>query len=153
MFHRRISLTEYQNLIGSELGVSSWIAIDQQRIDSFADAILDHQPIHVDPVAGRLSGFGGTIAHGFLTVSLLSAMLYEAVPAIEGLNTSINYGFNSLRFLAPVRCGARIRGRFFLRDVKQKGSNAYQSTFTATIEIENEPKPALVAEWLIVVSA
>jgi acyl dehydratase len=153
MFHRSISLTEYQNLIGSELGVSSWITIDQQRIDRFADSTLDHQPIHVDPAAGQLSGFGGTIAHGFLTLALLSAMLYEAVPAIEGLNMSINYGFNSLRFLAPVRCGTRIRGRFLLRDVKQKGSNAYQSTFTATIEIENEPKPALVAEWLIVVSA
>jgi acyl dehydratase len=153
MFHRRINLVEYQSLIGSELGMSSWIAIDQQRIDRFADSILDRQPIHVDPDAARHSLFGGTIAHGFLTLSLLSAMLYEAVPIIEGTSTSINYGFNSLRFLAPVRCDAHIRGRFVLRAVKQRESTAYLSTFTATVEIENEPKPALVAEWLILMSA
>jgi acyl dehydratase len=152
MFLRRITLVEYQALTGSQLGVSSWIAIDQSRIHRFADATLDHQPIHVDPEMARHSAFGGTIAHGFLTLALLSSMLYEAVPAIEGLNSSINYGFNSLRFLAPVRCGARIRGRFILKAVSQRGPDAYQSTFTVTVEIENEPKPALVAEWMTMVS-
>jgi len=148
MFYRRITLLEYQALAGSQLGVSSWIVIDQSRIDRFADATLDPQPIHVDREMARHSAFGGTIAHGFLTLSLLSPMLYEAVPAIEGLNSSINYGFNSLRFLAPVRCGARIRGQFILKAVTQRGTDAYQSTFTVTVEIENERKPALVAEWM-----
>lgn len=143
-----IAVADYQALVGSELGVSSWIEIDQPRIDVFADATLDRQFIHVDPETARASPFGGTIAHGFLTLSLLSAMIDEVLPSIAGMTTSVNFGFNSIRFVAPVRSGKRVRGRFVLKAVGERSPGVLQSTFEVTVEIENQPKPALVAEWL-----
>lgn len=143
-----IAVADYQALVGSELGVSSWIEIDQPRIDVFADATLDRQFIHVDPETARASPFGGTIAHGFLTLSLLSAMINEVLPSIAGMTTSVNFGFNSIRFVAPVRSGKRVRGRFVLKAVGERSPGVLQSTFEVTVEIENQPKPALVAEWL-----
>ena len=135
--------------IGKETGVSPWRAVTQQMIDQFADATDDHQFIHCDPErAARESPFGGTIAHGFLTLSLLSAMTFETIPPLEGGGMGINQGFESIRFVAPVKAGARIRTRFVLADVKVRPSGWIQVTHDITIEIENSPKPALTARWM-----
>ena len=118
-------------------------------IDQFADATDDHQFIHVDPErAGRETPFGGTIAHGFLLLSLLSAMTFETLPPLEGAGMGINHGFDKMRFLAPVKSGARIRARFFLADVNARPSGWVQIAYDVTIDIENSLKPALTARWL-----
>ena len=144
-----ITLEAYQALVGKEIGVSSWHLIDQPRIDSYADVTEDHQFIHVDPErARREAPFGTTVAHGFLTMSLLSIMSYEVMPAIEGTTMGVNYGFDKLRFVAPVRAGSRIRGRFTLTEAKLRKPKELQSRTNVTIEIEGEDKPALVADWI-----
>jgi acyl dehydratase len=144
-----ISLAAYQAMVGREIGVSSWHAIDQNRINTYADVIEDHQFIHVDPERARKEApFGGTIAHGFLTMSLLSIMSYEVMPVIEGTTMGVNYGFDKLRFISPVRAGRRVRGRFTLAEAKLRKDKELQSRTNVTVEIEGEDKPALVAEWL-----
>lgn len=143
-----ISVQEYKALAGKEIGVSRWVEMDQKRIDTFADCTEDHQFIHVDPVRAAETPFGGTIAHGFLTLSLLSGMAYDVFPPIEGTKMGVNYGMNKLRFLAPVPSGKRVRGRFKLLDVAERHPGVLQSTYEATIEIEGEDKPALLAEWV-----
>ena len=137
--------------VGSELGVSDWLLVDQAKIDAFAEVTGDHQFIHVDPVAAAATPFGTTIAHGYLTLSLLSVMAYGAMPGIEGAKMGVNYGMNKLRFMAPVKSGKRIRARFVLNGVEQRGDGGYQSTVGVTVEIDGEAKPALVAEWLTLV--
>jgi acyl dehydratase len=118
-------------------------------IDQFADATDDHQFIHCDPErAARETPFGGAIAHGFLTLSLLSAMAYETIPPIEGGGIGVNQGFDSIRFVTPVKAGSRIRARFLLVDVKVRPSGWIQVTHDVTIEIEKIVKPALAARWL-----
>lgn len=136
------------DLIGTELGVSRWFEIDQARIDAFAEITEDRQFIHVDPEAAKATPFGGTIAHGFLTLSLASAMTYDAVPPLEGVVMGVNYGFDKLRFLAPVPVGSRIRGRFRLLSAEDKGSGRWLLKHELTVEIEGSEKPALIAEWL-----
>ncbi|MCP3390306.1 MaoC family dehydratase [Bradyrhizobium sp. CCGB12] len=144
-----ISLEAYQAMVGKEIGVSSWHLIDQPRIDSYADVIEDHQFIHVDPErAKKETAFGATIAHGFLTMSLMSIMSYEVMPVIAGTTMGVNYGFDKLRFISPVRSGKRVRGRFVLAEAKLRKPNELQSRTNVTVEIEGEDKPALVAEWL-----
>ena len=144
-----ISLEAYQAMVGKEIGVSSWHLIDQPRIDTYADVIEDHQFIHVDPErAKKETAFGTTIAHGFLTMSLLSVMSYEVMPVIAGTTMGVNYGFDKLRFISPVRSGKRVRGRFVLAEAKLRKPNELQSRTNVTVEIEGEDKPALVAEWL-----
>lgn len=144
-----ITLDAYQAMVGKEIGVSSWHLIDQPRIDTYADVIEDHQFIHVDPErAKRETAFGTTIAHGFLTMSLLSIMSYEVMPVIAGTTMGVNYGFDKLRFISPVRSGKRVRGRFVLAEAKLRKPNELQSRTNVTVEIEGEDKPALVAEWL-----
>jgi acyl dehydratase len=144
-----ISLAAYQGMVGKEIGVSSWHLLDQSRIDSFADAIEDHQFIHVDPErAKRETPFGTTVAHGFLSMSLLSIMSYEVMPVIEGTTMGVNYGFDKLRFISPVRAGSRVRGRFTLVEAKLRKVNELQSRTNVTVEIEGEDKPALVADWI-----
>ncbi|AWL96617.1 MULTISPECIES: MaoC family dehydratase [Bradyrhizobium] len=144
-----ISLEAYQAMVGKEIGVSSWHLIDQPRIDTYADVIEDHQFIHVDPErAKKETAFGTTIAHGFLTMSLLSIMSYEVMPVIAGTTMGVNYGFDKLRFISPVRSGKRVRGRFVLAEAKLRKPNELQSRTNVTVEIEGEDKPALVAEWL-----
>ena len=139
----------YLGLVGQEIGVSSWHVVDQQRIDVFADATEDHQFIHVDAErAKRETPFGGTIAHGFLTLSLLSVFSYEAMPTIAGTVMGVNYGFDKVRFLSPVRAGARVRGRFTLAEANLRKPTELLTRSTITVEIEGEPKPALVADWL-----
>ncbi|MDX1819827.1 MAG: MaoC family dehydratase [Paracoccaceae bacterium] len=142
-----VSRAAFAAMIGTEIGVSDWFTISQAQIDAFADCTHDHQYIHVDPAAAAQSPFGGTIAHGFLTLSLLSAMAYQ-MPSIEGAVMGVNYGFNKIRFVSPVRSGARIRGRFTLAELTQIRPGEVQFMMNVTVEIEGQDKPALVAEWL-----
>lgn len=149
---REISLVDVPELVGQELGVSDWITVDQTMINQFADATLDHQFIHVDPQrAAAESPFGGTIAHGFLTLSLLSAMNFSAVPKIREQTMGINYGFDRVRFMSPVKCGARVRGHFTLSDCRFRGGGMLMTTYEVSVEIENEKKPALTASWITIV--
>jgi acyl dehydratase len=142
-------IDELKALAGTDLGVTEWHKITQARVNTFADATDDHQFIHVDPErAARDTQFGGTIAHGFLLLSLLSAMTFETLPQIEGQSMGINHGFDKIRFQAPVKSGARIRARFVLADVNARPSGWVQTSYDVTIEIENSPKPALTARWL-----
>ena len=144
--------SELPSLIGQEVGVSRWITVDQARIDAFADITEDHQFIHIDPERARQTPLGGTIAHGFLTLSLCSAMNYDALEPLEGFVMGFNYGFDRLRFIAPVRAGANIRGRFKLLSTDDKGADAdgrrWLLKYEMTVEIEGSDKPALIAEWL-----
>ncbi|GAB5460435.1 MaoC family dehydratase [Hoeflea alexandrii] len=148
---REISLSEVEGLVGSELGLSDWMEVPQSRIDKFADATDDHQFIHVDPERAAETPFGGTIAHGFLTLSLLSAMNYNCVPRIREQTMGINYGFDKIRFMAPVPAGARVRGRFVLESARFRGAGMLMTTYVVTIEIENSKKPALVANWQTII--
>src|SRR5213079_1907197 len=144
-----VSLATYQGMVGKEIGVSSWHVVDQSRINDYADVIEDHQFIHIDPErAKRETAFGNTVAHGVLTMSLLSIMSYEVLPAIERATMGVNYGFDKLRFLSPVRAGSRVRGRFVLTEAKLRKPSELQSRTNVTVEIEGEEKPALVAEWI-----
>ena len=147
------SLPEIQSRIAQEVGVSGWIMVDQARIDQFARATEDHQFIHVDPQAAAQSAFGGTIAHGFLSLSLLSRMGAEAMLLPEGMKVAVNYGLDRVRFLAPVRSGKRVRGRFRLDSIVEKAPGQWLLRHTVTVEIENEGKPALTAEWLTLLIA
>ena len=141
--------SELQALIGQEVGVSRWITVDQARIDAFAKITEDEQFIHVDPERARATPFGGTIAHGFLTLSLASAMSYDAVAPLEGVVMGVNYGFDKLRFLAPVPAGSRVRGRFKLLSAEDKGGGRWLLKHELTVEIEGGDKPALIAEWVM----
>lgn len=132
--------------VGEEVFASAWIEVTQAMIDTFADATGDHQWIHVDPERARQSPFGTTIAHGFLTLSLLSRMFGESLE-VGGTRMGVNYGCNRLRFTAPVRSGSRIRGRFLLREVTDI-DGGLQFTWEVTVEAEGATKPCLVAEWL-----
>jgi acyl dehydratase len=141
-------LTDIKNRVGDEVGISDWITIGQERIDAFADATEDHQFIHIDPAAAAQTPFGGTIAHGFLTLSLLSRMAAEAMLIPEGVKMAVNYGLDRVRFLAPVRSGKRVRGRFALDAVEEKAPDQLLLRHTVTVEIDGEEKPALTAVWL-----
>lgn len=135
--------------IGQEVGVSDWIMVDQAMIDQFAETTHDNQWIHVDPErAARETPFGGTIAHGFLTLSLASRFAYDCFDLAPGQVMGINYGFNKLRFLSPVRAGSRLRGRFTLSGVTQRNPTDLLRDTVLTIEIEGQETPALVADWL-----
>ena len=142
------SIEEIRQRVGTEVGVSDWIPIDQQAIDTFADVTQDHQFIHVDPEAAAKTPFGGTIAHGFLTLSLLSRMAADTILRPETIRMGVNYGFEKVRFLAPVRAGKRVRGRFRLDGFEEKKPGQWQFTHEVTVEIEGEDKPALIAEWI-----
>jgi acyl dehydratase len=142
------SLDEIRSRIGSEVGVSSWLTMDQERINEFADATEDRQFIHIDPEAAARTPFGGTIGHGFLTLSMLSRMAAEAMLVPDSITMAVNYGLDRVRFVAPVRSGKRIRGRFRLDSVDEKAPGQLLLRHTVTVEIEGEEKPALTAEWL-----
>jgi acyl dehydratase len=134
--------------VGQEVGVSEWIEIDQARIDAFAEVTEDRQFIHVDPDAAARTPFGGTVAHGFLTLSLLSRMAADAMLRPAEVRMGVNYGFEKMRFLAPVRSGKRVRGRFRLERLDEKRPGQWQFTHRVTVEIEGEDKPALIADWI-----
>ena len=142
------SLAEIEGCIGDEVGVSGWISVDQSRIDAFAEATEDRQFIHVDPDSAKLTPFGGTIAHGFLSLSLISRMGAEAMLMPEGLKMAVNYGLDRVRFLAPVKSGKRVRGRFVLQSVEEKAPGQVLMRHHVTVEIAGEDKPALSAVWL-----
>ena len=147
----RTDLLTFEDLkekLGLEVGVSKWFTIDQARVDKFADLTEDWQYVHVDPDAAKTTPFNGTIAHGFLTVSLLSAMYYDAVPMIEGSELGVNYGFDKLRFLSPVKVGSKVRGRFELSDIREVRPFEISTTWRVEVEIEDFDKPALVAHWI-----
>ncbi|WP_084582148.1 MaoC family dehydratase [Sphingomonas azotifigens] len=139
---------ELAERIGAE-HVSDWVEVTQAMIDQFAAATGDHQFIHVDPVRAAKTVFGGTIAHGFLSLSLMP-MLAEraAIPAIEGMRMGVNYGGNKVRFLTPVRSGKRVRGRFTLRKFVERQPGVWEQVQDYVLEIEGEEKPALIAEWI-----
>lgn len=143
-----LSPTDYAALKGQEIGVSRWMDITQAQIDQFAACTFDQQYIHVDPERAKASPFGTTIAHGFLTLSLLSEMLRD-MPQPAGVAMSVNYGMNRMRFLSPVPVNSRIRGRFVLADFEEVRPGQIQTTLNVTIEIEGNEKPALAAEWLV----
>src|SRR3979490_757648 len=144
-----VSLQAYQKMVGHEVGVSSWHLVDQNRINVYADVIEDHQFIHVDPErAKRETSFGTTVAHGFLTMSLMSIMSYEVMPVISGTTMGVNYGFDKLRFISPVRSGSRGRGRFTLAEARLRKPNELLSRPHVRVDIEGEEKPALIPDWI-----
>ena len=143
-----ISLREFAELTGTELRPSPWLEITQSRIDQFAEATNDHQFIHTDPERARQTTFGSTIAHGFLTLSLLSDLLGACWPVPEGLVMGLNYGSDKVRYLAPVKCGQRIRARGIITDVDEKRPGQWLVKTKVTIDIEGESVPALIAEIL-----
>nr|WP_183998767.1 MaoC family dehydratase [Sphingomonas kyeonggiensis] len=137
--------------IGSER-VSDWVEVTQTMIDQFAEATGDHQFIHVDPVRAAQTPFGGTIAHGFLSLSLMPMLAARTdTPAIEGVKMGVNYGGNKVRFMQPVRSGKRVRGRFKLLKFTERKPGVWEQVQEYSLEIEGEEKPALVAEWIALV--
>jgi len=142
------SLDDIRANIGTEIGVSDWITVDQQRIDQFAETTEDRQFIHIDPAAAAQTPFGGTIAHGFLSLSLLSRMAADVMQVPDSTMMAVNYGLDRVRFIAPVRAGSRVRGRFTLDAVEDKAPGQLLLRHTVTVEIEKQPKPALTAQWL-----
>lgn len=144
-----ISPQEMQAMVGKTLGTSEWLLVDQEMTNKFADATGDHQFIHIDEEKAKLTPFGGTIAHGFLTLSLFPVLMAKSdCPRVEGVKMGVNYGGNKVRFLAPVRSGKRVRAHFKLLDLEEKRPGQWQQTLEFSIEIEGEDKPALMAEWI-----
>jgi acyl dehydratase len=141
-------LDEIRSKVGQPVGVSDWIEVSQDRITAFADATEDHQFIHVDPAAAAAAGFGGAIAHGFLSLSLLSRMAADVMLIPDTARMALNYGLDRVRFLAPVKAGKRVRGHFTLDGVDEKAPGQLLIRQTVTVEIEGEDKPALTAQWL-----
>ena len=141
-------IDQIRGRVGSEIGVSDWILVDQPAIDAFAEVTQDHQFIHVDPEAAARTPFGGTVAHGFLTLSLLSRMAADVMLRPEALKMAVNYGFDKVRFMAPVGSGKRVRGRFRLDRFEEKRPGQWQFVHNVTVEIEGEDKPALIADWI-----
>jgi acyl dehydratase len=141
----------YQKAVGEEKGQGEWLLVDQERINRFADVTEDHQFIHVDPERAKDTPFGTTIAHGFLTLSLLVALdKGSSTPdpkRLDGVMMGVNYGFDKIRFINPVKVGSRIRASHVLSNAVLKG-NAIDITRSMTVEIEGESKPALVADWI-----
>jgi acyl dehydratase len=144
-----ITPQEMKELVGQSLGTSEWLLVDQDMINKFADATGDHQFIHIDEEKAKLTPFGGTIAHGFLTLSLFPVLMAQSdCPRPAGVKMGVNYGGNKVRFLAPVRSGKRVRGHFKLLELDEKRPGQWQQTLEFTVEIEGEEKPALMAEWI-----
>ena len=141
-------LDEIRSKIGQPIGVSGWIEVDQDRIDQFADATDDHQFIHVDPQLAKQTPFRGTIAHGFLSLSLLSRMAADVMLIPDTTKMAVNYGLDRVRFLAPVKSGKRVRGHFTLDSAEEKAPGQLLFKHQVTVEIEGEDKPALTAQWL-----
>ena len=142
------SLDDIRAKVGQPIGTSDWIEVDQARIDAFADTTEDRQFIHVDPAAAAQTPFGGTIAHGFLSLSLLSRMAADVMQVPGTAKMAVNYGLDRVRFIAPVRAGSRVRGHFTLDSADDKAPGQLLLRHSVTVEIEGEDKPALTAQWL-----
>ena len=145
---KELGTDELKDLVGKEVGLSDWIVVDQKRIDGFADVTEDWQFIHVDPDRAAKTPFGGAIAHGFLTLSMLSRLAEGVVPRLRDVRMGVNYGFDKVRFMNPVRAGKRIRGRFTLMAADERLKGQWTCKYGVRVEIEGEDKPALVAEWI-----
>lgn len=143
-----VTLEEFKNYIGKEIGISDWLQIDQKRINAFADCTEDHQWIHVDVEKAKNGPFGTTIAHGYLTLSLLPYFSYSNKVRVGNVKMAVNYGLNKVRFLNPVKVGSRIRNRAVLKEIQDKGQGRVLVVTENTVEIEGEEKPAMVAETL-----
>jgi len=143
-----MSLEEFARLAGTELSPSPWLEVTQARIDQFADATNDHQFIHTDPERAKLTPFGGTIAHGFLTLSLLSDLLSACWPVPEGFAMGLNYGSDKVRYLAPVKTGQRIRARAKIAEIGEKRPGQWLVKTAVTVDIDGQSAPALIAEIL-----
>ena len=145
-----ITPQDLQARVGEHLGTSEWVLVDQDMIDKFADATGDHQFIHIDEEKAKMTPFGGTIAHGFLTLSMIPYLSANSdLPKVEGVKMGVNYGGNKTRFISPVKSGKRIRGHWKLIDLTEKRPGQWQQTHEITIEIEGEDKPALITEWIM----
>ena len=147
---RMVNKDEIQGLVGEKVGTSDWVEMSQERINQFADVTEDHQFIHVNEQAAKMTPFGGTIAHGFLTLSMLSKLAESSTLTPEGVKMGVNYGFEKVRFINPVPSGSKIRGHFVLKSAEEKKPGQTQLNYEVTVEIEGsgEDKPALVAEWI-----
>ena len=143
-----VTREELTAMVGRQLGTSDWFLIDQERVDEFADVTLDHQFVHVDRKRAKATPFGGTIAHGFLTLSLLVHLCLPFIPTLANRKLVVNYGFDKVRFAAPVKVGKRIRAVSKLGEVTERKLGQVVMRVDVTVEIEGEDKPALVAEWL-----
>jgi len=137
-----------KTIIGKEVGLSDWVVITQDMINQFADLTRDHQFIHVDPERAKKTPLGGTIAHGFLTLSMLGSFVYATDFAMANATMGFNYGLNKVRFITPVKTGSRVRGRFTLKSMEERAPGQFMATCEVIVEIEGEAKPALTAEWL-----
>ncbi len=144
-----VTQDELKALVGSSIGTSDWLTVDQAMIDKFAEATGDHQFIHVDVEKAKMTPFGGTIAHGFLSLSIMPVLTAMTdMPRLDNIKMGVNYGGNKTRFLSPVRSGKRVRGHFKLLEIEEKRPGQWQQTVEYTLEIEGEDKPALIAEWI-----
>jgi len=137
-----------KHVVGTEVGVSDWVTITQEMVNQFAALTRDPVEIHTNVELAKRTAFGGTIAHGLLSLSMLGGFVTAAPVVMEGITMGLNYGFNKVRFIAPVKTGSRLRGRFVLRAMENIAPGKWLSTMDVTIEIEGEEKPAVVAEWL-----
>jgi len=147
----KTSLAEIEASVGEEVGVSRWFTIDQSLITAFGKLTQDEYFIHMNPErAAKETPFGGSIAHGFLTLSMMSAMAYDALPEVEGRTMGMNYGFDKIRFLSPVPAGSKVRGHFVVSAVEKKSPQQVVVRYAISVEIEGKPKPALAAEWLTI---
>ncbi|UOD51083.1 MaoC family dehydratase [Orrella daihaiensis] len=146
---RELKFSELQSLVGSEIGTSDWWEISQARINQFAEATGDFQWIHVDEQRAKQSKFGSTIAHGYLTLSMLAGMRFQTFD-VTGVAMAVNYGMNKVRFLTPVPSGSRTRAKFELANINERSDGGLECTFKATVELENAPKPACIAETISV---
>ena len=146
---KTITVEQIPDWIGKATGTSDWIVVDQERINQFAEVTIDNQFIHIDPERAAQTPFGGTIAHGFLTLSLLSRFAETGgMLVLDGIKMGVNYGFEKVRFMNPVRAGKRVRGHFTLMDANEKVPGQWAFKYAVKVEIEDDEKPALVAEWL-----
>ena len=144
-----VTSAELLAMVGTVIGTSDWVLVDQDMINKFADATGDHQFIHIDVEKAKMTPFGGTIAHGFLTLSLMPMLSAKAdLPRLDGIKMGVNYGSDKLRFLAPVKSGKRVRAHFKLISMEEKRPGQWQQMQEVSVEIEGEDKPALICEWI-----
>lgn len=138
----------FQSFVGQTTGVSEWVTLDQERINQFAEITEDRQFIHIDPEAAAKTPFGGTIAHGFLTLSMLSKMAEGCALGVAGMTHGVNYGFDKVRFINPVHAGKKIRGHFSVKEARETKPGQFVFTYDISVEIEGVEKPALICEWV-----
>lgn len=143
------SITEIKKFLGSEVGLSDWVVINQERINKFAKLTEDEQFIHIDPErASKETPFGGTVAHGFLTLSMLVKLAESALPKIKDVKFTINYGFDKIRFIYPVAANSNLRARFILKEVEERSLTQIMTKWDVSVEIKNVERPAIVATWV-----